>query len=242
LKYEQILALGDSTTAGCELIKDSIDWDSTKLLSFPNTLAKKLNIPCINLAWPGGSNDRSLRLLPEALLRYPNSLVLFTYTSFDRTEFFTTDESLPQVKTEGYTALGINWAIVPTIPKHKELNKLYLKHFFEETVLHNRYKSYNMMITVDLLCKTFSKNYLQIFLYDDLIHAPTYQKSVYKAIDQSHVYKFDFANDNITWRLNNNGFGSLAHWAKSKKYSFCPGGHIGQQAHDSFAMELYNIV
>jgi len=242
LTYDYVLAFGDSTTAGCELIPNSEDWDSTKLLSFPNQLANKLNIPCINFAWPGGSNDRSLRLLPEALLTYPNSLVLFTYTSFDRTEFFALNNSFPQVKREGYTGLGICWNIVQTVPQHQELNKLYLKYFFEDTSNHNRYKSYNMLLTVELLCKQYSANFLQIFLYDSLLLTPDYQKSVYEAIDQSHIYKFDFANDNITWRLNNNGFGSLAHWAKSKKYSFCPGGHIGQQAHDSFAMELYNIV
>ena len=41
MRYNYVLAFGDSTTAGCELIKDSEDWDATKLLSFPNQLANK---------------------------------------------------------------------------------------------------------------------------------------------------------------------------------------------------------
>lgn len=187
MTYSHVLAFGDSTTAGCELIQNSTDWDATKLLSFPNQLACKLRVPCINYAWPGGSNDRSLRLLPEALIMYPDSLVLFTYTSFDRTECFTLDGSMPQVTHEGYTGLGINWTKVKTIPTHSELNKLYLKHFFQDTEPYNRYKSYNMMLVVDLLCKTFSKNYLQIFLYNNLLGAPDYQKSVYDTIDKSYI-------------------------------------------------------
>ena len=242
MRYNYVLAFGDSTTAGCELIKDSEDWDATKLLSFPNQLANKLDIPCINYAWPGGSNDRSLRLLSEALLTYPNSLVLFTYTDFDRTEFFTLDKSLPQVKKEGYAGLGINWNSVPTVSKHQELNKLYFKYFFEDSSSYNRYKSYNTLLMVELLCKKYSSNFLQIFLYNKLFLPPDYQKEVYNAIDKKHIYQFDFSNDNISWKDNNNGFGSLANWARNKRYPFCPGGHIGQQAHNNFALELYNIL
>lgn len=242
MTYNYVLAFGDSTTAGCELILNSEDWEQTKLLSFPNQLANKLGIPCINYAWPGGSNDRSLRLLPEALLTYPNSLVLFTYTSFDRTEFFTLDNSLPQVKNEGYAGLGICWNHIATSKHHQDLNNLYFNKFFQIPDNHNRYKMYNTLLMVQVLCQLYAKNFFQIFLYNNTILPPDYQQEIYNKIDKGKIYQFDFANDNANWKSNNQGFGSLQHWAIEKKYPFCPGGHIGQVAHDNFALELYNKV
>ena len=239
MKYDYLLAFGDSTTAGCELIPDSTDWEEAKKLSFPNQLANKLNIPCINFAMPGGSNDRSLRLLPEALLKYPNSLVLFTYTMFDRTEFFTADDSIPQDDT-GYTGVGITWKSVKSNNKHQNLNNLYLKYFYNNTNDYNRYKSYNMLLMVQLLCKQYAKHFLEIFLYDQLLLTPDYQALVYEQIDKSHIFSFDYARVDSDWQTNNEAHGSLQQWAKRSNYDFCPGGHIGQQAHDTFAIELYN--
>jgi hypothetical protein len=241
MKYDYILAFGGSHTAGCELIPDSVDWDETKLLSFPNTLAKKLNIPCINYAWPGGSNDRSLRLLPEALLTHPNSLVLFGYVTFVRTEFFTLDKTMPQDK-DGYIGIGPGWSQIKTYEKHQRLNKLYYSEFYEDETNFNRYKQFNTMLSVQLLCQQYAKNYFQFFQDNTILFPPDYQQSVYDAIDKKHIYQFDFANDNISWKNNNSGFGSLTNWAKNKKYPFCPGSHIGQEAHDNFALELYSIV
>jgi hypothetical protein len=241
MTFDSIIAFGDSTTAGCELIPKCIDWDKTKKLSFPNILADTLKIPCYNYAWPGGSNDRSLRLLPEALLSHPNSLVLFTYTSFDRTEFFTTNEHFPQDHT-GYYGVGINWDLINTIKQHKDLNQFYLKNLYEDTAKYNRYKIFNTMLLAQLLCEKYSKRYFQIFLYDSLLLSPNFQNSVFEELDKEKIYKFDYGNDSISWKDNNEGFGSLRHWAKMKGYSFCPGGHIGQDAHTNFAMELYNLL
>jgi hypothetical protein len=241
MTYSSVIAFGDSTTAGCELIQGCIDWEKTKLLSFPNQLANKLEIPCYNYAWPGGSNDRGLRLLPEVLLKHPNSLVLFTYTSFDRTEFFTDNKDFPQDNT-GYFGVGNCWSIVNTTNEHKQINETFLRDMYTVPDKCNRYKIYNTMLYVDLICKKYATNYLHILLYNNLLLAPDYQKSVYDSIDKNKIFSFDFANDNISWKINNEGFGSLAQWAKQNEYKFCPGGHIGQLAHDKFAEELYNIV
>lgn len=239
MTYEYVLAFGDSTTAGSELSPG--DYNETRKLSFANQLADKLNIPCINYAWPGGSNDRSLRLLPDALLTYSNSLVLFTYTSFDRTEFFTLDNNLPQVQSEGYAPLGINWHGVSSSKRHQQLNDLYYREFFTSQDKHNRYKLYNTLLSVELLCKQYAKHFLQIFLYNGLFLPPDFQESVYNAIDKKHIYQFNGASD-LGWESNNQGFGSLTQWAAVKKFQFCPGGHIGQEAHDKFAIELYNTL
>jgi hypothetical protein len=239
MTYSCVLAFGDSTTAGCELIPNSVEWEDTKKLSFPNSLANHLGIECINYAWPGGSNDRSLRLLPEALLTHPNSLVLFTYTNFDRTEIFVDNPDYPQ--EGGYTGLGSCWSVIKTINEHKRINELYLRDFYTDTSAHNRYKSYNMMLQVQLLCERYAKNYMQIFLYDGLLLPPDYQQQVFGAVDKKHIYKFDYAT-NVHWKRNNEGFGSLQNWAKHKQYPSCPGGHIGQEAHNNFAMEVYNTL
>jgi hypothetical protein len=241
MSYSSLLAFGDSTTAGCELIKGCFDWEKTKPLSFSNQLADKLKIPCYNYGWSGGSNDRSLRLLPEALLEHPDSLVLFTYTSFDRYEFFTTNNYFPQDHT-GYFGVGNCWETINGLKEHRQLNKVFLSNFYDPPDNHNRYKIYNTMVMVDLICKQYSANYLHIFLYNSLLLPPDYQEKVYNIIDKEKIFKFDFAQDGISWKVNNQGYGSLIHWARKKGFPFCPGGHIGQEAHDNFAIELYNKI
>jgi len=242
-KYEFVLSFGDSTVAGCELIKDCTDWELTKPLSFSNHLANKLNIPCVNYGWTGGSNDRSLRLLPEALLTYPNSLVLFNYTYPDRTEFFTLNTDFPQVKNESYAGFGGPWhssTWQSNNKEHQRLNMIYLTEFYENTDNYNRYKFYNAMITVEALCQKYAKNFLHIFLYPELFLPPDYQKILYDAIDNDKIYKFDSAQIDNDWQKNNQGYGSLEYWAKMNGDPVLPGRHINQHSHDKFATELYN--
>jgi hypothetical protein len=238
-KYEFLLSFGDSTVAGCELLDDCTDSELTKPLSFSNQLANKLNIPCINYGWTGGSNDRSLRLLPEALLTYPNSLVLFHYTHADRTEFFTLNADFPQIQNESYAGFGKCWQ--STSKKHRQLNEIYLTEFYENPDKYNRYKFYNTMLTVEALCQKYAKDFLHIFLCDELFLPPDYQQVLYDAIDKDKIYKFDSAQIDSDWRKNNHGYGSLYHWAKMNGDPYLPGRqHINQLSHDKFATELYN--
>jgi hypothetical protein len=238
--FDSILAFGDSTTAGFELIADCMDWDKTKELSFPNQLANKFSVPCYNYAWPGGSNDRSFRLLPEKLLEHKNSLVLFTYTMFDRTEFFLSNFNGPDCKDQ-YRPVGVNWSLADTSEEHQKFNRLYLKYFYESRYNFNNYKEYNMILNVQLICEQFANNYLQIFLYPKLINPPVFQKNIFDTINKSHLYRFDTAHD-FSWETNNEGFGNLQDWARWHNYEFCPGKHIGQEAHDNFANTLYNYL
>jgi len=244
MNFESIIAFGDSTTAGCELINGSVNWEETKKLSFPNTLAKKYSVPCFNYSMPGGSNDRSLRLLPEKLLEHPRSLVLFCYTSFDRSEFFLPKEygdSIDPDFGDQYTPVGINWSSVKTNKAHQYINTLYLRNLFASRSGYNNYKEYNSLLTVQLFCEKFASYYLQIFLYPNLISPPDFQLSVYNTIQKNNIFQFDTAND-FSWKTNNQGFGNLNDWAHWHNFKFCPGGHIGQEAHDNFALSMYNYL
>jgi len=246
MTYDYVLAFGDSTVAGAELILNSTDWEKTKLLTFSNQLANKLDVRCINYGFPGGSNDRSLRLLPEALLSYPNSLVLFAHTTDDRTEFFTNDKNLPRTQVSGkdigdtpivenYVGYGNCFANLRKMvgPKHHDLNTTYLRDFLDFSDHHNRYKLYNRFLSVQLLCQNYAADFVQICLYPSR-YAPydlAFQQVIYDKIDKNKFYNFD-----------NQLTGDLQTWAKNKNYAFCPGGHIGQEAHDNFALELYRKV
>ena len=244
MKIQSVIAFGDSTTAGCELIDGSEEWAETKKLSFANTLAAKMSVPCFNYSWPGGSNDRSLRLLPEKILQHPNSLVLFCYTNFDRSEFFMSKKNSKLNDPDSgdqYSPVGINWLHVETDKEHYQLNTLYLKNCYSSRIGYNNYKEYNSLLTVQLFCEKFASCYLQIFLYPNLIFSPDFQSTVFDAIDKAHIYQFDTAND-FPWRTNNEGFGNLQDWAKWHNYQMCPGGHIGQEAHDKFASDLHNCI
>ena len=99
--FESVLAFGDSHVAGCELankysLEDYLSGSITieqadasgKELAFPKLVAEHLNVPCYNYAMSGGSNPRSLRLLIQAVQTHPHSLVLFSYTSTDRSEMY----------------------------------------------------------------------------------------------------------------------------------------------------------
>lgn len=242
MTFDTILCFGDSTAAGMDLIPECVDWEQTKKLSFAQKLADKLNINCINYAFPCYSNDRSLRLLPESVLKFPNSLVLFNYTSFNRTEVFTTNPRMPQIVEESYVPLGLNYVNNEANIEHKTLNDIYIKYFYEDTEPFNRYRTYNMLFTVQTICEKYAKNYFQIFLYDDLIHAPDYQKEIYDAIDKSHIIKFDFSHEGISNKHNNEGFGSLTHLNKMKGWPTGVTHHVMQQAHDELAEILYNLV
>ncbi|CAB4133679.1 hypothetical protein UFOVP257_401 [uncultured Caudovirales phage] len=267
MKYDYVLSFGDSTVAGTELIfqqtptflkerllplkhnldirKDADiqeDQLKEKELSFSNTLAKKFGIPCINFAIPAGSNDRNLRLLPEALLKYPNSLVLFNYSYADRSELFMPDSpAFFHTDSDDYIQLTPSFINGPSFDigskKYQELIKTWITDFYNIPDNYNRFKTYNMLLTVELLCKHYAKNFTQIFLYDRILLEPNFQKETYSTIDKNYIFKFDIPD---IPSLQNKNFGSLQRWAETNKYPTCAGGHIGQKAHDEFANLLYD--
>lgn len=254
MSFDSVLVFGDSTAAGAELLLPNETWSTglIKSRSFGNQLANKLNIPCYNYALGGGSNTRSLRLLPKALLTHPNSLVLFCYTFFHtRTEFFLEEYSIPEtIEPDGnsdytsYIAFLSNWQENKRIgTAYTKLSKLWLKYFVSPN--HGRLSTdelCNTLFTVQTLCEKYASRLVHIPLYQCEIPVSVEKNEVWKFIKKSNFFPFwDFHQLEELDDLDNHGIGSLVKWAEKNNYSFCSGGHIGQEAHDKFALELYNI-
>jgi len=237
-KFKQILAFGDSTLTGMGFDPADIwRWDdTTKQSTFPNQLARMLDIPCINTSIPGASNDRSLRLLPEALLTYPDSLVLFCYTFNDRTEQFHSHKSMH----------NFNYYL-PINPVQRETTNTiklesiahYYKYVFDDNIdNHNRYTMYNMLLTVQTLCEKYAVDYLQLFMMNEILLEPVFQRPIYNAIDKSHIHTFTF--NGVEDSKFNLGFSSFYTWADYHKFRPAYDGvHPGEWAHTKLSEELY---
>lgn len=172
--FRAVLAFGDSHVAGCELsnrysLKDYTSGRITieqadeagKKTAFPQLVADQLKVPCYNYAMSGGSNDRSLRLLIQAVQDYPNSLVLFGYTSTDRKEFYYPDQGnfLGRDK-DNFIQVGMQWDGVDM--KHP-INKAYLKMMRP----YNNLK--DLMFIVDNICTGWATNYLHLPLFPETV-------------------------------------------------------------------------
>lgn len=253
-KFDSVLVFGDSTAAGAELLLDSEPWATStmKKRSFGNQLAEELNVPCYNYSLAGGSNSRSLRLLPEALLEHPNSLVIFCYTYIHtRTEFFCEDYAIPESFESGgptdYTSY-INFLanVPPNSPigqVYNDMHHAWVKYFVSpnQNKISN-YELYNLIFTVQTLCEKYASDFVHIMLYHLEIHPTAGQEIIWDHINKSKFFPFkNYHHLDEKSELDNCGYGSLFKWAEYSDYKFCSGGHIGQAAHDKFAEELYNI-
>ena len=187
--YESVLAFGDSHVAGCELsdeysLQDYISKQITieeadapgKELAFPKIIADALNIPCYNYAMSGGSNSRSLRLLTRAIQEQPNSLVLFGYTSTDRSEMFYPEDSLGK-DADNFLQLGLQWEGV----FDNTVNDFYIKHLYP----YNNLKE--LMFCVHTICSNFTNGYLHLPLFPEAL----------PNID--NMFTFEGHNNYLTW-------------------------------------------
>jgi hypothetical protein len=237
-KYKSVLAFGDSHPAGCESSKATFsihdyingkigleDLDlGTKPFSFPNLLADSLDIPCYNYSLSGGSNKRSLRLLPQALLDHPDSLVLFNYTETHRSEIYypVAGPHLGQTG-DGYIQLGVQWYKGP-------LENSKFKHpindYFVESMLHVDHTNLDISTTmfyVDQSCKNLALDYFHIFGFCDL-----YNKS--PLVDESKILNLQLGT--------NAGYGDFTSWCSSQGFSKSDLGHFDLEAHVHFAKFL----
>jgi hypothetical protein len=164
---KSVLAFGDSTTSGLELhyplnvfksrayLKENVSIEELdtpgKLLTYPQKVADKLNVPCYNFAMSGGSNQRSIRLLVDALQKYPDSLVLFSWGRPDLVEIYKPDGGVG-CDSDNYLQAG-------TGNFDSDMNTKWVEIYH----YHNNLEQ--QMFIVDALCKIYSADFLQIPLY-----------------------------------------------------------------------------
>jgi hypothetical protein len=187
--FQSVLAFGDSHVAGCELdhtygLQDYVSGrvtiaqadSSGKELAFPKIIADQLGIPCYNYAMSGGSNARSLRLLIQAVQQHPNSLVLFGYTSTDRSEIYYPPGGLG-CDEDNFLQVGVQWDGVFTSPT----NDFYIKNLYPRNNLEE------LMFCVDNICTGYALAYM---------HLPLFAEQV---PDVDNVFKFEGHNNYLDW-------------------------------------------
>ena len=224
-KFNSVLAFGDSHVAGCELsdlselvkyLKGTISLEEAdapgKKLAFPQIVADHLNIPCYNYSMSGGSNARSLRLLVKAIQEHPNSLVLFGYTSTDRTEFYYPKEGLFLGRdNDNFIQVGMQWygeiadLIKSTKMKHP------VNDIFVNNLLYPHSNINDMMFIVDNLC---TLNATKVF------HLPLFPEEI--QVDDIDVFNFEKS-------------GNYVDWCTANKFKQLPMLHYGQDAHNALA-------
>lgn len=221
--YKQVLAFGDSHVAGCELADpDAVNkWatqdrrfdDAGKLLAFPQLVADRLGIPCVNVAMSGGSNHRSLRLLTHMITEWPQSLVLFGYTHVDRSERYWPQGGVG-VDDTGFLQLGTQWCGVErwvrpqlryTLRDLQELNHDYIKNLVVYDDLPE------LTVLVSSVCQAHAAGYL---------HLPLCTGT---AIDHAHTVDFGGETNWHDWAVRrgfrqtqNQHFELAAHTAVSE--------------------------
>jgi hypothetical protein len=255
-QFSSVLVFGDSTSAGWDTL-DTEDYKQLNKNSFGNLLAERLNIPCKNYARAGTSNQRNLRLLANALVENPNSLVLFCYTGLDRAEFFVPDldNQTPQ-DDDGYVPMNpIKWESAGL--RYSTMVDAYYKHLYYSTRGYNNYTEYNMLITVQSICKEFAADFLHIFQYPKFIDTSAgYQQKLYQAIDKSHIVPWhNTLLDNYN-TIDNGGFSSVKEFCDSNNWSYSRRGvesyshdcktngihHISSDAHKHVEEKLFNFL
>lgn len=243
-KFKSILVFGDSHFAGCELTPEEQLFEDyvmgkitieeaehrSKQLAFPAIVGQALDIPVYNFAMSGGSNDRGLRLLPEKLLEYPDSLVLFGWTTPDRTEFYYPEHDVVLGRDKDlFAQVGMQWYDWPlneTTAKYKitsPINNLYVDKFLFAS--DNDIKITNQMFYVEMACKQLCSDYRHIFIFPDLITGKNLD--VFGQIDKSKILNCG-QNTNL-------GFGCYINHCENLGHAKLELGHFDRKAHEDFA-------
>lgn len=240
MKYKSVIAFGDSHVAGCELSQDNVikeyltgkitleQMDNAgKPLSFANTVAAHLGVPCYNYGLSGGSNERSMRLLPQALAEHPDSLVLFGYTAQNRREFYYDDAGkLLGRDADNFLQVGIQWyntMALDVASKHgikHPINTMFVEKFMRWCQ-----GDHTSILNAMFYAEQASKgNIVHIFFFRDL-----YDKGnvVNGLLDHSNILNFN--------GTQNDGYGSYQEWADAQGHSRLPMGHFDKTVHDKLA-------
>jgi len=219
-KFKSILAFGDSVVAGFEswpeneehfllykngkITLEELD-DYGKPNSFPNILARKLNIPCYNFALTGGSNDRSLRLLTKQASKYDDCLILFGYTGTARKEFYYPDNGKYLARdNDSFIQVGPQWA------EHShEFDKVI--HPINDVYLREICRPYNNLYETMICVEAISKLYKH-----HVIHIPIFPEVVPDIVD--NIIYFE-------------GKGNYFDWCKHKGFIYTKREHYDYKSH-----------
>ena len=236
MKYKSVIAFGDSHVAGCELVsgshvKDYLsgkisleDMDNvTKPFAFPEYVASHLGVPCYNYAMSGGSNERSLRLLPTALAQHPDSLVLFGHIAQNRREFYYNDPGKFLGRgQDDYIQVGIQWynTDVESIAGKNSVTHP-INSVFVEDMLRWKQGDHTGILNAMFYAEQACGNIVHVFLFKDLYDQTN---PINLLLDKSNILKFNTAATD--------GYGHYQEWAEHHNYEKLPIGHYGQRAHD----------
>lgn len=248
-KFKSVLVFGDSHFAGCELTPEEKLFEDyvmgritieeaevrSKALAFPAIIAEKLDIPVYNFAMSGGSNDRGLRLLPEKVIEYPDSLILFGWTNTDRAEFYYPEHDVVLGRDKDlYAQVGMQWYDWPlndTTAKYKI--KSPINNLFVEELLFidpkDDTKVVNQMLYVDLLCKKYCLDYRHIFTKWNVLTGK--HATVFDLVDKTKILNCQMKH--------NLGYGCYEDWCKDRGHAMLELGHFDRKAHEDFAEFLF---
>ena len=244
MKYKSIIALGDSHVAGCELVEDNLisqylsgkisleEMDNaTKPYAYPQYVADKLSIPCYNYSLSGGSNERSLRILPEAIAEHPDSLVLFGYTAQNRREFYYDDAGKVLGRdSSNYLQAGVQWYNngATDVAKQHGITHPFNNYFVEEMLRWNQ-GDHTSILNAMCYAQGIAFDIVHIFLFRDLYDS---KNVINKIIDTSKILDFDCNC--------NDGYGNYQLWANNKGFTKLPMGHYGIEAHQQLGDMILN--
>lgn len=236
MKYKSVIAFGDSHVAGCELTAGDhvVDYLSGKisledmdaenrLLSFPNYVAKALGVPCYNYGLSGGSNERSMRLLPRALAEHPDSLVLFGYTAQNRREFYYNDEGKFLGRDQdNFIQVGIQWYNTKVSDiAGKSGVKHPINDMFVEKFMRWDQGDHTSIINSMFYAEQACENIIHIFFFRDLYDT---ENPVCKLLNPANILNFN--------GTQNAGYGSYQEWADGMGHHRLPMGHFDQSVHN----------
>jgi hypothetical protein len=225
--FDFILVYGDSHLAGMDLYGYTND-NITKKLTWPALVGKHFNVPVKNFSLSGGSNDRSMRILTETLLQFPNSLVIYGLTSWDRGEIF--DKKIL------YTHVGYcNIDYYKGKPEQK-INDFYIDKILENRIFemkNNNYRILNHVIYVQTFLKTYAKDYIlfKAFPYVFDFQEVKHQKIILKNIDKSKFLNF---------KSGTQQFSNWVEWCEYNNFPLGKNNHYTEQAHEEFAKIFIN--